>query len=281
MTTSIAWGDWDGDGNLDLAVGNYGQPDYVYVNQGETLSLTLTGELGWVSQNISNTRSLAWGDWDRDGDLDLAAGHCGIDEAESREEAAVIYENDSGTLQFNPDLDVGWQSPQAFCTRSVGWGDWDNDGDLDLYCANYGVGAKNVLFANNGDGTWTLADNTIAPVFNRSSSTGRMRIVIHNTGRVWRPGMFIRASLNITGKDSVLTINSDAVQIVDDEDVVFVPGPSNSFFTKPITTGRRTKDRTEILSGIAVGEPYVAYGAFELKATLVTSGMDPHAGHGH
>ncbi len=114
MTTSVAWGDWNGDGNLDLAVGNNGQPDYVYVNQGETLSLTLTGELGWVSDNISSTQSLAWGDWDRDGDLDLAAGHCGADGGESKLEYALIYENEGGTLQFNPDQGLGWQSPKNF-----------------------------------------------------------------------------------------------------------------------------------------------------------------------
>ena len=132
MTTSVAWGDWNGDGNLDLAVGNNGQPDYVYVNQGETLSLTLTGEIGWVSNNISSTQSLAWGDWDRDGDLDLAAGHCGRNGEDLNREAAVIYENEDGTLQFDPEQGLGWQSPGVLCTRSVGWGDWDNDGDLDL-----------------------------------------------------------------------------------------------------------------------------------------------------
>jgi cobalt-zinc-cadmium efflux system membrane fusion protein len=121
----------------------------------------------------------------------------------------------------------------------------------------------------------------ISPVFNQSSSTGYARIVIANKQRNWRPGMFVRATIEVTNKDSVLTVGNDAVQVVDGESVLFIPGPANSFFTRPVKTGRRTPEVTEILDGVATGETYVAQGAFELKATLVTSGMDPHAGHGH
>ncbi len=132
MTSSVAWGDWNGDGNLDLAVGNMGQQDFVYENVGETLSLTLNGEFGWQTEHISYTQSVAWGDWDRDGDLDLAAGHCNPNDLEALPEAAIIYENDGYSLQENQQLKLGWRSPEGLCARSVGWGDWDNDGDLDL-----------------------------------------------------------------------------------------------------------------------------------------------------
>ena len=86
LTTSIAWGDWDGDGDLDLAVGNEGQPDLCMRTRRTTLSLTLEaetetvavdGRLGWVSTADFGHAEVAWGDWDRDGDLDLAAGACG------------------------------------------------------------------------------------------------------------------------------------------------------------------------------------------------------------
>ncbi|NCF69113.1 MAG: hypothetical protein GWP61_24405, partial [Chloroflexi bacterium] len=135
-TTSVAWADFNKDGFLDLAVGNFGQPDYVYQNQGGALSLTLSGTLpsglGWISEHVSGTQSLAWGDWDRDGDLDLAAGHCGTDTDPSQPQAALVYENDGTTLRLDPDQELGWISPEPLCTRGVGWGDWNNDGDLDL-----------------------------------------------------------------------------------------------------------------------------------------------------
>lgn len=121
----------------------------------------------------------------------------------------------------------------------------------------------------------------IAPVFNEGSSTGYLRIVLSNAKGKWRPGMFIRAVIIIDDGKPVPVVNNDAIQIVDEEKVVFVPGSGNSFVTRPIVTGRRTAELTEITAGLADGEPYVADGAFELKATMITSGMDPHAGHGH
>ncbi len=134
LTTSLAWGDWDGDGDLDLAVGNQGQRDVIYENIGATLSLSLSSGVGWVSPLVSDTQSLAWGDWDRDNDLDLAVGHCGEDEDGPVPQIAVVYENDGGTMRLDPDGDpqFGWASPEPLCARDVGWGDWDNDTDLDL-----------------------------------------------------------------------------------------------------------------------------------------------------
>ena len=69
-TTSLAWGDWDNDGDLDLAVGNENGKDQVYVNQKSPAGRNLV--LLWQSREISPTTSLAWGDQDGDGDLDLA-----------------------------------------------------------------------------------------------------------------------------------------------------------------------------------------------------------------
>lgn len=70
-TTSVAWGDWNNDGHLDLAVGNYGQPNQVYSNLDSTPG---SPRLVWVWQSADapNTTGIAWGDYDRDGDLDLA-----------------------------------------------------------------------------------------------------------------------------------------------------------------------------------------------------------------
>jgi len=118
-TTSVAWGDYDGDGDLDWAVGNSssteGQPNRLYRNDGGALTTNAI----WSSGEISSTESIAWGDYDADGDLDLAVGN--------GTEPSCLYRNDGGALTTN----AAW-SPTDSNGFSVAWGDYDSDGDLDL-----------------------------------------------------------------------------------------------------------------------------------------------------
>ncbi|MCB0611626.1 MAG: VCBS repeat-containing protein, partial [Lewinella sp.] len=143
-TESVAWGDWDGDGDLDLALGNWGNPSQVYANDGGTLYLAWEEPLDDNSPN-AYTRSVAWGDWDGDGDLDLALGDGGYDpRSPSR-----VYANESGILT------LAWEEPPGVyasgsygMTQSVAWGDWDGDGDLDLALGN-AWGAPSQVYSND------------------------------------------------------------------------------------------------------------------------------------
>jgi len=130
-TSCLEWADVDGDGDLDLAVGNWGVNE-LYLNLGNTLAI----DPAWTSSNFLNTESLAWGDVDGDGDLDLAVGNYeGVDE---------IYLNlDSGYLESSPD----WTSSSGY-TWSVAWGDMDGDGNLDL---GVGRAGNNHVYLNTGD----------------------------------------------------------------------------------------------------------------------------------
>ena len=75
LSSSTGWGDWDGDGDLDLAFGNEETPNQVYENISNTLHFDPAAGLGWEAPAAAHTSSLAWGDWDGDGDLDLAFGN--------------------------------------------------------------------------------------------------------------------------------------------------------------------------------------------------------------
>ena len=152
-TRAIAWADYDGDGDPDLAVGNWNQPVRVYRNDGgpQTGGGALT--LIWSSAESANTAALAWGDFDGDGLPDLAVGNRG--------QPNRIYRN-NGDDTFT----LAWESAASDDTTSVAWADWDDDGDLDLAVGNWA--GPNHVYRNNGDGTFTLlwssteTDNTTA-----------------------------------------------------------------------------------------------------------------------
>jgi len=144
-TTSVAWADYDLDGNLDFAVGNKNQPTTIYRNLGQIGQNAPSFAKVWRSNQFypSNNSVVAWADYDSDGDYDLTIGNngynfiyknlvCENDESNCRN----IPLRNSSTIDLTPDS--VWTSPTAYHTTSLTWGDWDNDGDLDLAVGNYG-----------------------------------------------------------------------------------------------------------------------------------------------
>ena len=126
-----AWGDIDNDGHIDLFAGNFahgGQPQSQFLrNLGPDSGYTFDN-LGTCGVHYQESyASPALGDYDNDGDLDLffttVYGH----------NAAVLYRNDTTAREWvftnvteAAGLDGIRNSGQA------AWGDFDNDGDLDL-----------------------------------------------------------------------------------------------------------------------------------------------------
>jgi len=96
----------------------------------------------------------AWGDYDNDGDLDLyVVNFCGPIARQSPCsdcQGNALYQN-NGDGTFTDVAEKAGVNLKAF-GMGAAWGDYDNDGDLDLYVTNYG---PNVLFRNNGNGTFT------------------------------------------------------------------------------------------------------------------------------
>ncbi len=107
---------------------------------------TETGPLG----DRSDGRGVVWGDYDNDGDLDLYV--CNLF-APNR-----LLRNDGG-LTFT-DVSAAPLNDEDSVSRGACWGDYDNDGDLDLYIAK---GTTNRLFRNDGEsGFVDVSDEALA-----------------------------------------------------------------------------------------------------------------------
>jgi len=124
-------GDVDGDGWPDVAVSVFLGPEglgdpgglHVYRNLAGTLESTPS----WTAPNPFNSLACAWGDVDRDGDLDLAAAS-GEPEA-GLAQTALMFSNVDGTLTQS------WHAREPGHSLDVAWGDVDGDGWLDLAVA--------------------------------------------------------------------------------------------------------------------------------------------------
>ena len=80
---------------------------------------------------------------------------------------------------------------------------------------------------------------------------------------------------------SVLAVERDALQHMGEKNIVFVPDGNNNYKPVEVIAGESDATYTEIVAGLDSAAVYVAGGAFELKAQLVTSTLGEHAGHGH
>jgi enediyne biosynthesis protein E4 len=148
---SCAWADYDNDGNPDLFVTNFrGTKNFLYHNIGDGTfeRIPTYSGAGSIITDSADAHGCAWGDYDNDGFPDLfVANGSGV----GPNEKSFLYHNDgNGTFTRMTNSVV---SLTAGDSTGCAWGDYDNDGYLDLFVAN--LNQKNFLYRNNGDGTFT------------------------------------------------------------------------------------------------------------------------------
>jgi len=120
----------------------------------------------------------------------------------------------------------------------------------------------------------------VSPIVDEKTRTALARVVLPNPERRWRPGLFVEASVVSEEEDAPIVIPKTAVQNLQGESIVFVE-TKEGFEPVEVQLGHSDGTHVEIVTGLEAGQHYVAEGAFELKAKIVTSGLGAHAGHGH
>ncbi len=145
-----AWGDYNGDGHVDLFTVGIKDPHHLYRNNGDGTFTDVTAAVGLI--DLQGGWASLFFDYDSDGDLDLFVTR---DAWRGVAPNSLYRHNGDGTF-----TDVAVQAGVAGQADSftATLGDVDNDGHTDIYVAN-GVsqanGAANALYHNNGDGTFT------------------------------------------------------------------------------------------------------------------------------
>ena len=136
-----AWGDYDNDGDLDIVVIGLASGSFfssIYQNDGGT----------FVDAQIPfphyDNAGVAWGDYDNDGDLDLVIAGNAVD---LYGRTTKVYKNDQGAF-----TDIGAPLLGMISgSRGIAWGDYENDGDLDLLVTGESAsGYVTKLYRNEG-----------------------------------------------------------------------------------------------------------------------------------
>ncbi len=167
---SVAWGDYDNDGRLDILLtgetANGALISQVWHNNGDGTFSDINAGLPGVAYG-----SVAWGDYDNDGRLDiLLTGATNVSSVSSGI-AQVWHNNGDGTFS---NINAGL--PGVYFS-SVAWGDYDNDGRLDILLTGTtnvesGSSAIAQVWHNNGDGTFSNINAGLPGVYYSSVAWG-------------------------------------------------------------------------------------------------------------
>lgn len=145
---AVVWGDYNNDGFPDLFVGSYLGQSQLWQQSAEGFE-NVADAAGIPSDSLAMTYGAAWGDYDRNGRLDLYI--CNYNEGTGPTNW-LLRNNGNGTFtEAAENLGVANGVVWSFMPC---WADFNKDGWPDLYVIN-DKAAPNAMFMNNGDGTFT------------------------------------------------------------------------------------------------------------------------------
>jgi hypothetical protein len=141
-----AWGDYNGDGFLDLFVANFTGTNYLYRNIGGLKFEKVLDALNRPAPFGIGYAEAAWADYDNDGDPDLL-----LIKHASNTNKTLLYRND-GRGMLTP-VTAGPIVSEGSNGSGASWADYNNDGLVDLFVSNINQ-ERNFLYRNTGDGAF-------------------------------------------------------------------------------------------------------------------------------
>ncbi len=176
---AVAVGDVNGDGNLDVIVANQGNDPSnsslsIFLGNGDGTFQSAMNYFGFKSLALA----VAVGDFNNDGNLDLAVANNGV---------TILLGNGDGTFRQTNTYGSGF---------AVAVGDVNNDGNLDLVTNTFASNSVGVLLGN-GDGTFQLANTytfprpTLNPVLADFNNDGNLDLAVVSGSPNNQVGVFL------------------------------------------------------------------------------------------
>ncbi|MGH1384653.1 FG-GAP-like repeat-containing protein [Kordia sp.] len=180
----VLWVDYDNDGDNDLFVARLDAANKLYNNDGNFNFTDVSGIAG-IPNTILYTYGASFGDYDNDGDLDLFLSNKDDDKIIPNQ----LYRNNGNGTFTDVSLIAGISNVGhlSFCSSFF---DYNNDGFLDIYISNDRFANTNILYKNDGDGTFTdvsassgagVAANAMSTTIDDYNYDGYLDIYVTNT----------------------------------------------------------------------------------------------------
>jgi cobalt-zinc-cadmium efflux system membrane fusion protein len=145
--------------------------------------------------------------------------------------------------------------------------------DFQVYRDDFNLISKgqNIQIAIGQEQPLEAAVIYVAPVIDEVTQSKLVRAVVPNSNGMLRPGLFVMGSLSSDMREVPLAVRREAIQTFRDWNVVYLTD-GHTFQAIPVELGRRDANYVEVLSGLSIGDRYVARNSFIVKADIEKSG---------